>query len=346
MNEVVRCEPERPPLLLVVDDDELLRAALVTELGLHGFRLVERTCGQTALDYLRDGERPDLILLDLVMPHMDGWEFRIAQLHDAALAQIPVVALSGDRSAKARALHADAFLPKPIASPLLLETVDAVLKKKQQAADADLRATEELSWLAQLVDETIAPIRLANEINQANLDAALDQLVAGAPDVSRQLFWLSSARVAARCVGAELTRAALFAHRHHGQLQESRARVLVVDDDDASRELLVEALRDTYGVNAASSAPEALRVLCALDDYDAVVCRLWMPGMTGADLLFELSRTHPGQAMRILFLSNGSEREWREEQRLHAQKHLGVQRGTAVEHIRRAIEATRVDLRH
>lgn len=116
------------PLLMVVDDDDELREALALALRTRGFRTVEKADGQAALDYLRHDERPDLILLDLVMPEMDGWEFRDEQLRDAELADIPVVALSADESAKARAVHATAFVRKPVSPPALLSTIGEALK--------------------------------------------------------------------------------------------------------------------------------------------------------------------------------------------------------------------------
>jgi CheY-like chemotaxis protein len=117
------------PLLMVIDDDELLRASLANVLASRGFDVLEHASGDKALDALAHGQRPDLILLDLCMPEMDGWEFRQRQLDDARLASIPVVVISGDRSSRAAALSAAAFVAKPIQAVELLHTIESVLSE-------------------------------------------------------------------------------------------------------------------------------------------------------------------------------------------------------------------------
>jgi CheY-like chemotaxis protein len=80
--------------ILIVDDDEGIREVLAESLELEGYRVQVCVNGADALARLRDGARPDLILLDLMMPVMDGWQFRREQLADARLAQIPVVVIT------------------------------------------------------------------------------------------------------------------------------------------------------------------------------------------------------------------------------------------------------------
>src|SRR6185436_19157933 len=80
--------------VLVVDDHEDVRMALEAVLVANGSEVVTASEGEEALGRLRDGVRPCVIVLDLMMPKLDGWEFREAQLADAALASIPVIVLS------------------------------------------------------------------------------------------------------------------------------------------------------------------------------------------------------------------------------------------------------------
>jgi CheY-like chemotaxis protein len=79
--------------------------------------------GRQALEYLQTGKPTCLILLDLMMPVMNGWEFRKQQLRDAAIASIPVVVLSAHDSGERADLSPDGFLRKPIDAEELLSTV-------------------------------------------------------------------------------------------------------------------------------------------------------------------------------------------------------------------------------
>ncbi len=76
--------------LLVVEDDADIRDALDGLLSMEGFRVTGCSNGREALDWLHASPKPDLILLDLMMPIMDGWQFRVAQKEDPELATIPV----------------------------------------------------------------------------------------------------------------------------------------------------------------------------------------------------------------------------------------------------------------
>ncbi len=102
--------------VLIVDDDVENREALGNLVEAMGYRPALAAHGLEALDYLRRNERPGLILLDLVMPTMNGWVFGIEQRKDPLLADIPVVVFSGihDPESAAGFLNVDDFLAKPI----------------------------------------------------------------------------------------------------------------------------------------------------------------------------------------------------------------------------------------
>jgi CheY-like chemotaxis protein len=113
--------------VLVVDDDRDVRESLGVLLGAEGYRVVEAADGDDALARLRTGEEPCLILLDLMMPRKNGWEFRREQLRDPRLAAVPVVVLSAhDRvREQARELGVRDWLSKPVDVDRLLGMVEA-----------------------------------------------------------------------------------------------------------------------------------------------------------------------------------------------------------------------------
>jgi CheY-like chemotaxis protein len=111
--------------VLVVEDDVDIQEALTQILENEGYRVTSADNGLNAMTYLRSSSPPCLILLDLMMPIMDGWQFRSEQKKDPQLARIPIVVLSAHGSVPqhAAALEAAMYLKKPIDLELLLETV-------------------------------------------------------------------------------------------------------------------------------------------------------------------------------------------------------------------------------
>jgi CheY-like chemotaxis protein len=112
-------------LILVVDDDRDIRDTLIETLEDYGYRAAGAANGVEALAVLRTSEsRPCLILLDLMMPVMDGQGFREEQLKNPTWAEIPVVVISAysDVEAKARTLSAE-YMRKPLAIRPLIEVV-------------------------------------------------------------------------------------------------------------------------------------------------------------------------------------------------------------------------------
>ncbi len=115
-----------PSSIVVVDDDHDVREALGEVLSEEGFdtRLFESA--RAALEFLRasveDPPHPALILLDLMMPGMNGWQFREEQLRDERLKDIPVVVITASRLGS-EAIRAREVLFKPVALGDLLEAV-------------------------------------------------------------------------------------------------------------------------------------------------------------------------------------------------------------------------------
>lgn len=116
--------------VLVVEDDPDGLATMIDILELSGYEAVGASNGREALQRLASGELPDLILLDLMMPVMNGWQFREAQRRSPRLAGIPVVITSADRDAQrvAQDLGVAALLTKPMAVKDLMATVDRCIR--------------------------------------------------------------------------------------------------------------------------------------------------------------------------------------------------------------------------
>lgn len=113
------------PTVLVVDDHEDVRDALKTLLRAEGYAVETAENGREALAALYGGLQPWVIILDLMMPVMGGFEFRQEQLNHPQFAQIPVIVFSSMDDPHAGHLGADAYLQKPADSDRLL----ALLRK-------------------------------------------------------------------------------------------------------------------------------------------------------------------------------------------------------------------------
>ena len=108
--------------VLVVDDDPDIRDTLKDVLELSGYGVVAFGDAREALVWLEHGGHPAVIILDLMMPGMNGWEFRAELDARPALKELPVVVLTGARNG--HDLHADAELKKPVDLDVLLHEVE------------------------------------------------------------------------------------------------------------------------------------------------------------------------------------------------------------------------------
>jgi signal transduction histidine kinase len=146
--------------LLIVEDDADTREAFDVLLSADGFRVAGCSNGREALDWLHASPAPDVIVLDLMMPVMDGWQFRVTQKSDPKLAAIPVVAISADATAKAAAIDADAYLKKPVDYEVLVDAIDRLLvASEHRELQAKLAQTDRLTSLGTLA------AGVAHEIN-------------------------------------------------------------------------------------------------------------------------------------------------------------------------------------
>jgi DNA-binding response OmpR family regulator len=111
-------------VILVVEDDDDLRRDICSDLTHEGFVARQAQNGLEALLILQEDELPDLILLDLIMPTMNGWAFRAQQEMDARLAHIPVIVMSAAPLERAAIIASD-LVRKPVDIVELLARVRA-----------------------------------------------------------------------------------------------------------------------------------------------------------------------------------------------------------------------------
>jgi len=121
--------PDNSRTIMIVEDDRDIRESLVEILAAHGYAVTSACDGAQALQMLTDVPQPDLILLDLMMPRMNGFAFREAQLKHPEYAAIPVAIVSADGNIgeKAAQLRASAFIKKPLNVQPLLASVEKIL---------------------------------------------------------------------------------------------------------------------------------------------------------------------------------------------------------------------------
>ena len=119
--------------ILVVEDDAETRNAMRSLLELHGYAVVTAGDGSEALQRLREGLKPSLILLDLMMPGMDGFGFVNEKRQDPELSAIPVIIYSGHHDDKSNAarLGADGYFQKPVDVERFLKLVQSYRERPE-----------------------------------------------------------------------------------------------------------------------------------------------------------------------------------------------------------------------
>ena len=111
--------------ILVIEDDNSIRELLVELLESEGYTVTSAINGLDGLKKLEKGSLPNLILIDLMMPVMDGYSFRIEQLKSDIWSNIPTVVMSAEATAKEKMknFNITAFLSKPVELETILKTV-------------------------------------------------------------------------------------------------------------------------------------------------------------------------------------------------------------------------------
>jgi signal transduction histidine kinase len=176
--------------VLLVEDDDDLRGSLADVLEAAGYDVEHAANGQEAIECLSDEAPPDVIVLDLMMPVMDGWQFRAWQKRSPTQVSTPVVVLSANGSPQAAAIDADLYLSKPVGRRALVEAVRHVIALRDrkrdngEAARADRLASLHTvaAGIAHEINNPLAALLASVQLARARLS-----LLEGAGEVSSLL---------------------------------------------------------------------------------------------------------------------------------------------------------------
>jgi adenylate cyclase len=161
-----------PPRILIVDDNETNRSILAARLGAEGYETTEAENGERALAVARDAA-PDVVLLDVMMPKIDGFEVCRRLKGDSALGFVPVIMVTARADSKdvVTGLNAgaDEYLTKPLDHAALVARVRSMLRIKELHDRAEAQAVELVSWnkmLEQRVAEQVEQIERVSRLKR------------------------------------------------------------------------------------------------------------------------------------------------------------------------------------
>jgi adenylate cyclase len=158
-----------PPLILIADDNEINRDILRTRLRSQGYELLEAEDGQQALS-IASQHHPDLILLDVMMPKMNGVEVCRRLKSDADLPFIPIVLVTAKVDSKdvvaGLEAGADEYLTKPVDQAALVARVKSMLRMKELTDQVRAQAADLASWNRTLEDRVARQLKQIERMNR------------------------------------------------------------------------------------------------------------------------------------------------------------------------------------
>jgi twitching motility two-component system response regulator PilG len=282
--------------ILVVEDSKTARKVVSMVLGRKGYKIIEATSGTEALLAI-EGITPDLVLLDVMLPDMTGYEVLSTIRKKSELSEVPVVMLTGKRSSadrlKGMVSGSNEYLTKPFDPAKLLD----VLGKYLEPSVKTIKAPQP-NYLKK-VESSPPPVKLETAINpQVAQPAAVAQ-----PTVAKSA--VAQPTVAKPVVAQRVTAKPavetpiLVMPKKNGQERS----VLVVEDSPTSRKVITMVLsRKGYVVYEAATGEEALRKV-EEELPQLILLDAMLPDMTGYDILAQLKQDQQLKEIPVVMLT-------------------------------------------
>jgi adenylate cyclase len=288
-----------PPRILVVDDNETNRDIIVTRLEANGYETLQAADGQEALAAAMQ-HHPDLVLLDVMMPNIDGLDVCRRLKSDAALAFTPVILVTAKTATKdvvaGLDAGADEYLTKPIDQPALVARVRSALRIKALHDEVQAQAADLATWnqtLEQRVREQVAEIERIGRLKRF-LSPQVAKLVSSGDDRV-----LASHRSEVTVVFCDLRNFTAFAEKAEPEevmtvLREYHSTLgVVIDKHEGTVERFAgDGVMVLFNDPLPCPAPSARAVKMALEMRDGVAKMAAKWGAYGHDLGFGVGIAH------------------------------------------------------
>jgi two-component system cell cycle response regulator len=267
------------PRLLLVEDEQVNRDLFRRRLERKGYTVVPAESGLQAVT-LTKSEKPDLVLMDLGLPDIDGWEATRRIKADAATAEIPVIVLSAHATTEARqkafAAGCEEFETKPVNWEAVFKKIEEALKKAEERAKAKAAPPPPPPVAAAVEDDDEIDFGGSSEPDPAAATGVLESgknKASAAKDTEKEL-----------CAVHPKT-------------------ILVAEDNDANRVMLCRRLnKHGYRTVEAVDGRQALDAM-AKQRFDLVLCDIMMPGVDGYEVLKVMKADPDLQVIPIIMIS-------------------------------------------
>lgn len=282
------------PKLLLVEDEQVNRELFRRRLERKGYAVVPADSGLTAVA-LCQREKPDLVLMDLGLPGIDGWEATRRLKADPATAKIPILALSAHATSQARekalAAGCEEFETKPVDWDALFKKIDVALERAKASTKphAALPADDEIDFGGSPSPDPSANTEILR--NQRRAAAAAPVATTDEPTVNLPPPRPAPAPpMAVTCDDKDVCAV-------------EPKRILVVEDNDANRVMLCRRLnKHGYATIEAADGREALAAINR-QRFDLVLCDIMMPGVDGYQVLKEMKADPDFAPIPIVMIS-------------------------------------------